>query len=348
MTAFIITAAIVLILAAELISRREDLRRLQVDFEADTDLVEPGESVCLRCTVRNPGPLPVLFSDLTLRLPDGIGIDEDELWKQRHLTKDFTGSQVEYRFYLLPHGKFTGRVRLTFSSRGLHELGEWYVECGDLLGLKPSLRTGMVPLRIVCTAPCADAGEFDAVGGLVGDISVRRFINEDPTLIAGYREYTGREPMKDISWLQTAKRGELTVRKKDFTSDRLAVIALCMDETRRRDMEGCLSLTRSVCEQLESGKIPYAVFSNGDVGNVPEGLGRAHLFFIHRRLGLSRLAGHSSFGSVLEKIANERRGDVGVIIIAPSPLEKYSAELRRLRRMLDREPVIIYGGEDRD
>ena len=58
---------------------------------------------------------------------------------------------------------------------------------------------------------------------------MRRFILDDPSLLVGYREYTGREPMKQISWNQTAKTGRLTVRQNDHTTDRIAMVIVNMD-----------------------------------------------------------------------------------------------------------------------
>ena len=348
MIAYMLIASLLLIVALELISRRDELRHLHITFEIDTELVEPGESAALRYTVHNTSRLPVLFSSLTLRLPGGVKVNEDEKWKKLHLSEDFTGQQVEHRFYLMPYGKFAGRTNITVDRRGLHELGKWYLESGDLLGLSPYLRSGDIPVKLICTAESAKVEEIDALGGLIGDISVRRFINDDPTLIMGYRGYTGREAMKEISWLQTAKRNELTVRKSDFTTDRIAVIAVNMDEGNRADMDRALSLTRAVCEQFESAKVPYSVFSNGDLDIIPEGLGRKHLFFIQRKIGLSKLAGHYSFGSLLDKLSREKRGDVSVVIISPAPLDKYSAELKKFSKFVDREPIIICGGEHVD
>ena len=47
----------------------------------------------------------------------------------------------------------------------------------------------------------AASPSFDMLlGGMIGDISVNRFIFEDPMLTIGFSDYTGREPMRDISW----------------------------------------------------------------------------------------------------------------------------------------------------
>ena len=99
-------------------------------------------------------------------------------------------------------------------------------------------------------------------------------------MVLGYRDYSGREPLKQISWNQSAKVGRLIVRQNDFTTDRAAVIIVNIDPTSRKLMEHCLSMTSSVCQLLEREKIPYSMMSNGDLRTLTEGLGASHLFFI--------------------------------------------------------------------
>ena len=51
----------------------------------------------------------------------------------------------------------------------------------------------------------------------------------------GYRGYTGREPLKDISWKQTAKLGELMVKNHDFTVDVDTAILVDMEPTDKQN-----------------------------------------------------------------------------------------------------------------
>ncbi len=64
------------------------------------------------------------------------------------------------------------------------------------------------------------------LGGVIGDISVNRFIFEDPMLTVGFSEYTGREPMRDISWTQSARLGRMMVKNYDHTVDLSVTILL--------------------------------------------------------------------------------------------------------------------------
>jgi uncharacterized protein (DUF58 family) len=75
-------------------------------------------------------------------------------------------------------------------------------------------------------------------------------------MVQGYRDYSGREPLKQISWNQSAKAGRLIVRQNDYTADHAAVVIVNIDPTSRRLMEQCLSMTSTVCRMLEQQKVP--------------------------------------------------------------------------------------------
>ena len=345
MIPFVIAFTLLLLAAVELVSRREELRHLHITFDLDTTLVEPGETATLRYTVYNTSRFPLLYAGLTLRLEPDFRLCEEEDWRRKHCTSDFTGTRVDHHFYLMPHRKFSGKLRFSLEKRGLHEIGKYYLESGDFLGLRPVIRSGEVDLRVICTAPRCETPELHTLGGEIGNVSVRRFIQDDPCLLIGYREYTGREPMKQISWNQSAKAGRLMVRQNDHTTDRIAAVLVNMDPSHPPYMERCLALTRTVCEKLEEAKIPYALYSNGDLFNLAEGLGKSHLFFIQRRIGLSRLTGYTGFPALIDRCVRRKRQNCTYIVITPELNAEGQAAVARLRRFAEQEPLILKGEE---
>ena len=347
MILFILICSLIVIAVMERLSRRPDLRRLYVTFSADMDLVEPGEIVTLRYTVCNTGRLPILCVGFGLQFPDAVAVREEERWSARHVTPSFSGPRVDYHFYLLPRRRFSGKLRLSLKRRGVVDLGTCYLETGDLLGLQSAVSTREIGVRVVCTAPCLPLGKPETLGGFLGNVSVRRFIHEDPSMLIGYRDYTGHEPMKQISWFQTAKAGKLTVRVYDHTVDRNVTLLVNMQAASPRVAERCLSLTRTVCEQLEAGKVPYALYSNGDLQSLPEGLGRSHLHFILRRIGISRLAGYRSFSGLVDRCIARRNGADSYIVVTPALSEAGEKALRRLQAYSDTAICVLYGEEDR-
>ena len=337
---------VLLLALLEIASRREDFRHLYVTFSLDTKLSEPGETVTLRYTVQNTSVFPMLFVGLSLRLDPVFTPEEDEVFMRQHAAHDFMGTTISHHFFLAPKRRFSGKLRFSVKQRGLYDLGKYYLEIGDFLGLKPREFSDSVNQRIICTAASCPVPAVRALGGELGNISVRRFLYDDPTMVLGYRDYSGREPLKQISWNQSAKAGRLIVRQNDFTTDRAAVIIVNIDPTSRKLMEHCLSMTSSVCQLLEREKIPYSMMSNGDLRTLTEGLGASHLFFIQRRISLSRHTGYVGFSSVVEDCVRSRRPSRTHIVITPVLDEDTQASVRRLARYTDREPAVLCAQED--
>ena len=345
MITLIIFLLLIFILVIEALSLWGNNRTLPVEFDLDTTLVEPGEPATLYYTVSNPYRLPMFYVGCTLFFYPEFTICEDKEFFRLHVGFGDSGTRVKHHFFLPGRSTFKGKVHLSLSKRGVQELGTYYLETGDFLGLYPIIRTERILKKIICTADKCNSEELQFPGGEIGDISVRRFIIDDPTMLLGYRDYTGREPMKQISWNQTAKVGKLMVRQNDYTTDRVAVVMVNMDSTQRRQMEECLKLVRTVCEQLEDAKIPYELVSNGDLLSIPEGIGREHLHFILRRIGLSRLARFNSFGSLVERCVFRRRSNCCYVVITPAVGQETASLISYLGSRLDSRPVVLVPGE---
>lgn len=52
-----------------------------------------------------------------------------------------------------------------------------------------------------------------------GDVSVKRWIINDPTQVIGVKKYTNEDSFNTIDWKISAKKGELYVKKYDFTAE---------------------------------------------------------------------------------------------------------------------------------
>ena len=346
MTVFVLICSVILLAILEGLSRRDDLRELIAEFRIDSELTEPGEEVTLRYTVQNNSRWPVLYAALTLQIEPGIRVCEDEAWLQRNTRRDRMGTQIRRHFFLMPRKKTSGRLRVCCTRRGQYRIGRYYLMRGDFMGLDPVLRSGDLGLRLICTARRCEIPAPETLGGVMGEVPVRRFILDDPCMLRGYREYTGREPMKQISWMQTAKTGQLMVRQNDFIIDRNVSILLNMEAAPEAALERCLELLRTVCEELEAQRVPYALFTNGDVFSVNEGLGRNHVLYIQRRIGLSRLICYLSFSRLVDQYVYRPRDNSSCIVITPGRLENVRAALPRLQRCTGREPLLLCGGEE--
>ena len=310
----------------------------------DHTLCEPDEEIALRYTISNASALPVLFAAISVYFEGKVHVCEPEEWIKRHIFEDYSGTYMDRKLFLPPHRRVHGRVRFAFEKRGVHPVGKIYLETGDYLGLRSVVRSPQSTSKVICTARLSEQEpDLKPYGGLLGDISVQRFIHDDPCLVIGYREYTGREPMKQISWVQTAKTAQLMVKIQDHTADADVVILVELGAGSKDVMERCLSLTRTVCEDMERRKIPYALISNGDLGDSERGLGKGHLTRILRALGLSNMTRFTEFSDAVERCANQGRPDRSFIVISPDLDEKL---LRRLQENSEHRVFILTGEEE--
>ena len=302
----------------EIVSLFVDPDKVVFSCEKDMDLTEPDETATLYYRVGNRAFWPLMFVSFSFTFNDAIEVCESEDWKEHHGSKSILGMTYTFDTYLMPRKNYKGRIRFRIKKRGRFDVGKVYIETGDFLGFKTRASSFDLNMSIVCTARrCEDEPVVEALGGVMGDISVRRFIMEDPSLVLGYREYTGTEPLKSISWLQTAKTGQLTVKKHDFTVDNDVAVFVDLEYVESALAERCLELVRTACLMLEEAQIPYALHSNGDLFSTEKGIGRTHMFEIERRIGVSRFVKYMPFSSLTVRNARAGNGRTGCILIAP-------------------------------
>ncbi|MBD5130921.1 MAG: DUF58 domain-containing protein [Ruminococcaceae bacterium] len=116
--------------------------------------------------------------------------------------------------------------------RGVMTIDNVIITASDLFGLSKRAMVLEVTdtVRVLPVPAEMDMGELS--GDLfIGNMQVRRFVLPDPFMISGAREYTGREPMNRIHWLQTARTGNLMAYKNEFTTERRILIILNMQRS---------------------------------------------------------------------------------------------------------------------
>ncbi len=350
MFGFLFFGLVILSVIVEVLSLRDPFRHVVMSYDLDMEMAEPDEQITVSYQVTNTGRFPIFYLGLSFSFGDGVKVCEDEKWLERNVARAFTGLSVNRSLSLMPHSTIRGRFHISLSKRGTYKLGRCYLEAGDLLGLHTAVSSHEGNRSIVCTAALAETDpQVNVLGGFLGDISVRRFIMEDPSLLVGYREYTGYEPMKKISWNQTAKTGKLMVKLNDFTLDTDVAVAVNLERiyASPTDIERCFELTRSACEKLEEMKIPYAFLSNGDLRDLQQGYGRGHLSAILKNIGQSGAACYTSFEALIDKCIAANKSNRSYILVTPYLDDEGVACLRRLQNVSDHEVCVIYGGKDR-
>lgn len=345
----------VLILGFILIERKWAafaLRALHIRTEWDRYLAEPDQPITQSVTLENHSRLAIPFVRLVLGFPGEAKVIADDKWRKNHRRETILAWNAEYRMTLRGRRSMTRMVTVSIPNRGLYNLGAYHLSAGDLLGFREAKCHGEGQNIVVTPRRSGQKLALDAVGGFLGDISVRRFILEDPILTTGFQEYTGREPMRAISWKRTAQAGQLQVKQYDYTAERHIVVLLNTEGADEQQLEECLRLTRSVCEKLEQMKMPYGFRTNanlpGPVGKITsmvEGLGEQHLNTILYGLGCADATCFYSFRYLVRKTLRARKSSEAYIVITPDDKGAVHSCIQELRGAEGTSVCVLRGCE---
>lgn len=349
----ILVAAVLAVL--EKIWAPRALKALQLHGSCDKICAEPGEVVTWTATVSNSGRVPIPFVRLVQRFPADSAPVGDAKWIKSHCQRTLQQWHMEERLALAPRRSCARSVQMKFSTRGQYSIGSSVLAAGDLLGLREESREGQGQQLVIIPERARSQPAMEALGGFLGDISVRRFILEDPVLTVGFRDYTGREPLKSVSWTRTAMTGSLQVKQFDHTAEQNVMILLNVEGGTPDQLEGCFRLTRSVCEELERKKIPFGLRTNGNLPGpvsklfwLAEGLGESHLNTVLYALGRADYTCFQSFRYLTRQTLLRRRNNESYIVITPDlgPLEKQSVD--QLQAAVGNPICVLTGGMEVD
>ena len=323
---------------------------LRFSGECDRILAQPGEAVIWKSTVENHGRLPVPFIRLELRFPNELVPDTSDRWLKIHSSTGIQKWHVEDRLALGAHRSRTTTFTFVPSHRGEYTTGSCRMGIGDLLGFQESSVELPAGRLVVMPETAKNKKSVEAVSGFLGDLSVRRFILEDPILTIGFRDYTGREPMKDVSWTRTAMTGKLQVKQYDHTAEQTVNILLNVQDGSPEELEGAFRQMRSVCEELERRKIPFSMRTNGSLAgpvgklfHLSEGLGQQHLNTLLYSLGRADYTCYHGFPRLVRTALDHRKSNESYIVIAPNPSENLNRNLRQLEAASGNPVCVLYG-----
>ena len=360
MIILLIAFALVLFLV-ERWSYQKGLERIYYDLSLSQTLLEPDEPFTIQSSLENDKLWFVPYVQMIENFPNGIEIpDEDENLSTTEGQSNVylsgaannyqvrASSQLTTSLYLMPRQKLTRSLRASLPNRGRYLFLGCRLQGGDLLGLQDNYRTLSLFKEVVVMPRSASSPAFkQLLGGMMGEISVNRFIFEDPMLTIGFSEYSGREPLRDISWTQSARLGRMMVKNYDHTIDLSVTIILnvqsvlnVLEEDER--LEACCSIARSVCEQLEAKHIQYSFLSNAIPSgttnlytDIEEGLGSGHFYGIMEFLGRITQGALESFSFTLQRACQSCEPGRHHIVITPSRNPAWEDMLQRLQERSD-------------
>ena len=334
--AAVILALIFLVLLQRVTAAR-GLKSLREEHFFSAGTAEPESPLEIILRFGNLSRLFLPFVRYEERLPEGVRVLAEGEEK-----KDHRGvSWLRGTTWLKARQTLERRIPVAFEKRGRYLLSDLHVSCGDFLGLQEENRRHRIQRELIVYPKAWPGGPWERVlGDFLGDVSVRRFIHEDPVLTLGFRDYTGREPMKMISWTRSAQSESLMVKQYDYTTDPSVMVILNMEyegDDKEELLEVCCSLARSVCQQLEKQGIPYDFVMNARMQGslqshcfMPAGLGSRHFYTVLENLGRALPNTVCSCRQMLQKSLEGQGSGQGVFFITPAR----DAVFEQARRML--------------
>ena len=332
----VIIVLVLLVVIAQQIFLAFSLHNVTYSAYADQYLVEPNQIFTIYSEVSNPKRLPELYVELREPVPWAAKIAG-----QHQVSGD--KRYIHKRFFILPRQKVTSKMELSLPGRGHYLMPRAYMFGGDFLGAKTKSHTFPFIKGIVVMPSRLEAPKVTkALGGFLGDVSVRRFIMPDPVLTVGTRDYTGREPLRDIHHAHSARQNRLMVRQYDYTLEPAVTVLLNTAITpvppRYHKVEACLCMARTVFEELDKAGAKFAFMTNAKSSyterwnNVPDGLGPSHLNELLGGLGCASYATtRESFAALLERAIFKSEQGRSHIILTPEDDESVHPLLLRLR-----------------
>jgi uncharacterized repeat protein (TIGR01451 family) len=175
---------------------------LSAERECNSLTANVGETVAVVVSVTNSGRFPVpwvLLEDLLPRQalihnPPNLGVQ---------------GRRIKLAMLRAGAAKFL-RYQLQCNRRGYYQLGPLILETGDLFGLHRHYRVVTAPHFLLVYPKVMPLEGYDIASRRpIGEVRMSYRLYEDPTRIAGVRQYEVGDPLRRVHWKATARTGQL-------------------------------------------------------------------------------------------------------------------------------------------
>jgi len=346
---------IVIGIILEVISLKRDPNEVDADGVLSTRVTEPGEPFNMQTVITNKSFIPVSYLAIKEIFPPASKLPADIIYRSK-----LSGSYTIKICRLRARQRKKLIMETSIQKRGVHTFAGEYIEFGDFLGFREIAREMNYEQEIVVYPEKTENRRLaDTLAKFTGDVAAKRHLIRDPIITLGCREYTGREPMKEIHWLKSAQRGELVVREFDYNRQISVSVILSVEGLNLHDNEGldeCCSIARSVCETLIGTGAVIKFFTNakltrknmktvwkcdvsaGNTGELLEGLGRVSAQF------------YGSMEKLLDYALRESDFDTAFIVILPANDTRGKEAEKRLKDNSSGDTVLLQGvnvyGED--
>lgn len=340
------------------ISKKYVLNEVNYKRKLTSKHLEIGEEFQISTIIENKKFMHVTFLQVTEKFPLSI---QYKFEVDQTSNKDFKYHTTT--MMILPYQRIKREYVANFNNRGRYILRNVTLTAGDLLGLNTISKEIEYNDEVVVYPKALDIyNELTQVGDFIGDISVKRWIIDDPLVTSGIREYTGFEPEKTIHWPSSLKNGRLMVRNFDFTSDNSVFIILNIECSKphwsginKGHIEKCYSLIRSLMDEFEKEHVKYGFTTNAQVGEYFNGenyfrtsLGEEHYYNIINGLGCADYNISVPFEKLIDNTLSWHINCRTYLIVTPVILEPYISLINEVSNRVDKTVIFSMAPNNMD
>ena len=325
-------------------------KNLEYKCEFSVPEAYEGDEILLVETIRNRKllPLPWLKVDIhSSRWLDFAGTCSVVTQDDRRVTSSFL---------LKGYQRTTRRWKLKCVKRGVFLTENVTLISGDLLNMGSNSIPHRVDAKLVVYPEILKLEELLVPVNLMqGETIVRRWIVDDPFIVAGVREYQSTDPSGRIHWSATAKEGRLMVKKNEFTSQMSATIILNMQSTLyeynsvmdRDAAEYGIKVAATLLDRALAEGSPVRLCTNGCTVydsnlsiNSEEASGREHVEMLMRTLACLALKSVKDIETLLEELEGEIERS-SIVLITPYLTKEILGQLRAFEESMNTVKVIL-------
>jgi uncharacterized repeat protein (TIGR01451 family) len=181
---------------------RNWIGNLSATRECNRFTAEVGDTVAVNITVKNAGVLPVPWVLLEDMLPARALVEQHARLKVK---------KKRMKIAMIGSGGRTSLLyQVEFKMRGYYQVGPLVLESGDLFGLHRRYRVGSDPHFVLVYPRVVPLENYDLTSRRpIGEVRMSHRLYEDPTRIAGVRQYEAGDPLNRVHWRATARTGLL-------------------------------------------------------------------------------------------------------------------------------------------
>jgi len=331
----------------EIVSLKRDPDKIELDCAISSPVTEPGAPFKVQTIITNKSLMPFSYLSVKEVFPPVAEVPGDMTSIEK---KD--GKYTTKVCRIKGHQRKKLTLETSIEKRGVHSFKGDSVEFGDFLGFREYSRKLFYRREIVVyPGKFESPGITEALGRFCGDVASKRYLIRDPILTVGCREYTGREPMKEIHWLASAHRGELMVREFDYNRQLSVSVIMSVEGTSpwdEEELDESCAVARTVCEALVRAGAAVNFYTNARLKRTNDkevwkcAVSSDHMGALLEGLGRASSYACGSLDKLLKYALHESNFDSAFIVILPENDTRGGEAIHLLRSNTGQDAMLIH------